>query len=97
MPVVRRFRVSRGRTLVRRVVRACVGSYVVLRGRTQLRAVVPFRAGSYLRAVLRYDRAGSGTTARVVLAGARGKSLGAVLCWIGGDDRDGAGACQVAR
>ena len=97
MPVVRRFRVSRGRTLVRRVVPSCVGSYVVLRGRTQLRAVVPFRAGSYLRAVLRYDRAHSGTTARVVLAGARGKPLGAVLCWIGGDDRDGAGACQVAR
>lgn len=97
MPVVRRFRVSRGRTLVRRVVPSCVGSYVRASGRTWFCAVVPFRAGSYLRAVLRYDRAHSGTTARVVLAGARGKPLGAVLCWIGGDDRDGAGACQVAR
>ena len=71
MPVVRRFRVSRGRTLVRRVVRACVGSYVVLRGRTQLRAVVPSCARSYLREGLRYDRATPGTTARSSRVGAK--------------------------
>ena len=71
-PGTRSYTPARGRTPRHAVVHPSARSYTPARGRTPQRAVVPSCVRSYVREDLRYDRAGSRTTARPPGTTARG-------------------------